>query len=68
MSVKDKTGIGRQEIKRENIIGRLAQKRENNGWSEKLCMEVILLSMEPWAAANNALRLCGGATSSCPGS
>ena len=24
--------------------------------------------MEPWAAAKKALSLCGGATSSCPGS
>ena len=31
-------------------------------------MEELVLSMEPRAAAKKALSLCGGATSSCPGS
>ena len=29
---------------------------------------LILLSMEPWAAAKKTFSLCSGATSSCPGS
>ena len=69
--------LNKKELVRTNFhiseyLGR--QDCENRGPFQELLENietlnhVVLLSMEPWAAAKKTFSQCGGATSSCPGS